>query len=325
MAATVATFYGPVLLGTFEFIALWAVVCVQGFMYFVNPNYKKDSIYVKALVIWLLLSTNVSLGLLITPIYRDLISKFGDYGPVGNAIHEHTYNLIVSANVAVCVQGFFVYRIWIFSKKNIILPLVFIPCALFELLSTIIYAAKAVSVSTLAEAFALEKIILGSYGVAPIVDLGVSGCMLYYISNRGQSSFHSTTNMLHRLTLISINSGAWTAAFAAVTLILALTTPGSNYYGLANFPLTPLYVNSCFGNLNARSYIRGTNTDSNDTTSNRGGSQAGNVFHLAPIDRNQRLDRETQIVITTEQTKQTDADLAFSGIYNHGHGAGKKL
>ncbi|EEB92297.1 hypothetical protein MPER_09218, partial [Moniliophthora perniciosa FA553] len=131
------------------------------------------------------------------------------------------------ALMAVSVQGFLTYRIWMFVGKKSIIPIIFLfqPVIMDMIqVANIIYVARIYGVNE-------EKLMLAYYSISPVVDMAIAGFMGYYLSRKShETRFIGTATALQRLAILSINTGLWTTVFAFLTLILALRLPGTNYY-----------------------------------------------------------------------------------------------
>ncbi|KAF5342813.1 hypothetical protein D9758_013360 [Tetrapyrgos nigripes] len=178
-----------------------------------------------------------------------------------------------------------------------------------------------------------EKLMLAFYGISPAVDLVIAATMWYYLSKRQEEThFAKTASLLHRLTILSINSGLWTALFACATLILVLATPVTNLYSIFAFPIGALYVNSLLLNLITRRYL--TNSSS------QASSSGGNVLQLTPMNRSEIVNVSNssrfpsrrhnpyisdKVSITREEHKHSDAFATELGQLGQPHIGGEAL
>ncbi|KAJ7079299.1 hypothetical protein B0H15DRAFT_518880 [Mycena belliarum] len=69
---------------------------------------------------------------------------------------------------------------------------------------------------------------------------------------RSHSSFKQTESLLNRLITLTIETGAITAGFALLTLVLFKVTPEYYYFLVAEFILGKMYSNVLFTTLNGR-------------------------------------------------------------------------
>ncbi|KAI9454600.1 hypothetical protein HD554DRAFT_2150087 [Boletus coccyginus] len=165
------------------------------------------------------------------------------------------------------MQGFFVYRIYLFNGRNIFGPLVWVPLGIYQLVSTLLYVAKAlyiadsgvhvVKLSKLNEPF-FRDLASSSLSVAVAVDVTIAVVLtVLLVRKRADIGFSSTAHVLQRLIVFVVNAGVWAAMFAFLSLLFLYLYPSETFYVVFGFPLCSIYCNTLLANLNARAYIRG--------------------------------------------------------------------
>ncbi|KAF8141412.1 hypothetical protein EV363DRAFT_1425534 [Boletus edulis] len=128
-------------------------------------------------------------------------------------------SLLHGAMVAVTTQGFFVYRIYIFNGKNIVVPLIFVPLAIYQLVYVRMalyrcgWCTRAVELLVLGDPFFMGMA-TSTLATAAALDVSIA-VFLTYLLLRKQSvtGYASTIQVLHRLTVFAVNAGTWTATF----------------------------------------------------------------------------------------------------------------
>lgn len=65
---------------------------------------------------------------------------------------------------------------------------------------------------------------------------------------------------MHRLVIMTVNTGLWTAVVGLIELSLVAAFRTGTQFWIAEFPIGSLYVNTLLANLNARQYIRNAAT-----------------------------------------------------------------
>ncbi|TBU43283.1 hypothetical protein BD309DRAFT_1019387 [Dichomitus squalens] len=183
-------------------------------------------------------------------------------------IHSFSPENILQASsqkslVTLPTQVFFVMRIWNFSNKHWLAPLVFLPCSLFQLAGYIVFLVICLNGGPTAHI--IFKLPMAFWGVQAAEDVLISLTLIYLLwTRRVSNGFKSTDRLLYRLTMFVINTGVWTALCALFTIITLVAYPNVQIYVSLNFVVCPLYCNTLLANLNARRYIRGG--DFNDPT-----------------------------------------------------------
>ncbi|KAK7453988.1 hypothetical protein VKT23_011500 [Stygiomarasmius scandens] len=207
--------------------------------------------------------------------------------------------------IALTVQAFFVRRIWLFDSKRYRLPIILAIGMGFQLGGNIYTLYQGQIAKDVSELWAADHVMLAYYAIAAAVDVLIAGFMIYLlwerrISNKGVKFNHST-RIIYRLTILSINSGLWTAIFAIGVLILSIVNEGGLQFSIFYFPLAHLYSNCLLANLTTRNYIK-TSLDSNLST--LGGV---NVINLTNRSGTHEA-AAPRVIISTETHKSSDYD-----------------
>ncbi|KAK0505128.1 hypothetical protein EDD18DRAFT_1098525 [Armillaria luteobubalina] len=156
--------------------------------------------------------------------------------------------ILFTVLVTTPAQGFFAYRIWMFSDKSKLIISFLAPAILFQL--TYIKGRSQSSQWNHFhghEGFAIAYFIDGA-----VVDLFIAITMCLFLWRR-------TRSMIYRLTLFSINTGTWPAIIAIIALIMLMAYPTYYLYAGLYFFLSPVYCNTVLASINARPYIKNAN------------------------------------------------------------------
>lgn len=186
-----------------------------------------------------------------------------------NGVSDLVLSVLLTVLVAIPTQGFFVHRIYLFSGKNIVAPLIWVCLAIAQLASVIIYLAKALySANGLQVLSAAElsenpfrNILTLNLSIVTGVDVLIAIFLTFLLlRKRTTATFAGTAYTLQRLTVFAVNTGIWSATFALLTMILLHVFPLNLLYCVSGIPLCSVYCNTLLANLNAREYIRGSST-----------------------------------------------------------------
>ncbi|KAI0804591.1 hypothetical protein BC629DRAFT_1191629 [Irpex lacteus] len=247
-------------------MALWGITCMQTFLYFTNGF--NDSRQLQAVVIFLWVMDTAHEFLLMSGMYVAIVT--GETLIIGNNRMEYLVSIWFTVLVSVVTQSFFAYRIYKFSS-NLLVSLILGFGVFLQLLSgTALFAIDVHA--TLAEEVtsSISKVIILIYlTISAVMDLSLSVGLCFFLWRtyfQGGLQTKSSSSMLQTITLVTVNSGFWTAACAIVSVVLAYVFPNNFLYISFYFLLSPLYCNSLLGSLNARVYLRsGGSADANNT------------------------------------------------------------
>ncbi|KAF9058451.1 hypothetical protein BDP27DRAFT_580796 [Rhodocollybia butyracea] len=243
--------------------AFWGITVAQVYMYF--RNYPKDRLLLKLYVLWLLALSTAHEILLIKGLTRPLLFNWANVVALQSAIPEIVWQILVTETltqglVSCSVQIFFTYRLWIYSSKNKIYPLVLIPAALSQLVADIIYIDGTINpdvnnADPNLHGISFERAAVAANSIAVGVDILIAGLMGYRLLT-SRSGFARTDRMVNTLFIITVNSGLWTAIVAIIALIASLKFANLLNYAAIYVMLAPLYCNTVLANLNVRDYVR---------------------------------------------------------------------
>ncbi|THH21275.1 hypothetical protein EW146_g256 [Bondarzewia mesenterica] len=273
--------YGATLFGSFLSSAVWGASSLQTFLYFMN--YESDPLSLKIIVsvLWVLDTANEILVLKSSEYHglvsqrspftvttcsdwRCLILEYGRISCLSVSQPELMHHTWVEAMVVFAVQFYFIRRIYLFTKKKWLFPACLVILSSWQLIGcatsvgTVVYQIVGygrglATLSTTREV----GINISLRAAAVVVDVAVTISMVYLLVRQDAPSIGRSKRMIHRLLLITINSGMTTAVVASIVLILLATEPDNLYYCMPELLLCSLYFSTFLANLNARRYIKG--------------------------------------------------------------------
>ncbi|GJE83991.1 hypothetical protein PsYK624_000650 [Phanerochaete sordida] len=80
--------------------------------------------------------------------------------------------------------------------------------------------------------------------------------MAFLLQTKNHNLFRRTDKVILRLTILTINTGLWTAVLAIIDFSLIAWRPLNTVFVIFEYPLSALYLNTFLANLNARKYVR---------------------------------------------------------------------
>ncbi|KAG7096442.1 hypothetical protein E1B28_003879 [Marasmius oreades] len=162
---------------------------------------------------------------------------------------------LLTSIIGAAVQTFFGWRIWSFSKSNILFGFI-ISMALTQLGGSIATSyflfprEKASPVSSIHQSVGVRL------GTSAAVDIVIAGCMTYYLL-KSRNEFSMRTNaVVTKLVRLTIETGTITAAAAIIDLVFFLTLEHNSLHQLSGVNLSKLYTNSLLMLFNNRLLAR---------------------------------------------------------------------
>ncbi|KAK0195063.1 hypothetical protein F5146DRAFT_1172812 [Armillaria mellea] len=298
-------FSGIEVLSVLFTMALWGISCLQMFLYFFNTQ--SDGHRIKCLVIWLWSMDTVHQGLIVSGVYK--VIRDNATASTDHICFEYLIQVLFTILVTTPAQGFFAYRIWIFSDKNKVIISFLAPAILFQFVDGITFQRRTnYSLPLLArQGVAIAYFINGA-----VVDLFIAVTVCLFLWRRYLrigTATKETRSMIHRLILFSINTGTWPAVIAIITLVTLTLYPTYYLYTGLYFFLSPVYCNTVLASINARSYIQSVNDGQHDFVAKASGIQfAADVLqprasgaHSEPEMESYKVGPE-ELSISTEET-----------------------
>ncbi|KAK0214559.1 hypothetical protein IW262DRAFT_278484 [Armillaria fumosa] len=266
------TTMGALMIGTILAGVLWGVSCMQTYEYFSvrirasqpaplpipTQMYRKtDDPRLKVMVVMVFVLDTVQQVFVTHTLYEYLVVHYYDPANLGVVEWSLLAQVAPSGFIALLVQSFFTYRVYILSRKNIPITLFLGSLVLGEFGVTMAYFVRGWSVKLVAEIPSkLSDLSRSMNAVGAAGDMCIT-ISLIYLLQRSKSGFRRTDAMMNQLILFSLNSGLLTSICAITSLILVLVCPDTFLYITFYIILGRLYTNSFLATLNARFKIRG--------------------------------------------------------------------
>ncbi|KAF8141413.1 hypothetical protein EV363DRAFT_1308043 [Boletus edulis] len=250
--------YGSLYLAAVMSTTFYGVTCVQTLFYY--THYQNDPLRYK------------NFCKLLDTIHEALSVSGENPSSIADGIPE------LIGMVTIITQGYFIYRIYVFSGKSIVVPLMWVPLAIFQLVyvAKALYGAHGIHVTVLTGDFFVD-VVLSSLSVAAVVDVLTAIFMTFLLLRKRSTAGYSRQACNTRVTeKMHLNIGhkcgthfatphrvydkllvIWTASFALLSVILLRIYPRNLRYVMFAIPICSVYCNTLLANLNVRVYFRG--------------------------------------------------------------------
>jgi hypothetical protein len=221
-------------------------------------NYPDDGRGMKFTVGWLWLMDTTHQILVIKTLYDICVTRFGNVASLAVIPPDFVAEIIFTVLVSSTTQLFFTYRIWLFSGKKWIFPLLVIPTVITQIAIQAIYMAGLLIDGSLEQLKRQNPSAIAYNAIAAGTDIFLACCMTYLLlAERTSNVSESTNQLIGRLVLFSLNSGIWTALVAlSVAITLAAVPLPDLIFPAVYTMLCPLYCNTVLANLNSRKYLK---------------------------------------------------------------------
>ncbi|KAI0045643.1 hypothetical protein FA95DRAFT_1561000 [Auriscalpium vulgare] len=251
LTATLATQYVGVTIASM----LYGVTCIQTFQYYRSTKAQADGWMLKASVAALLALDSLHQALIMHIVYYYLVANFGDRLTLLHNIWSIGASLVVGALIASIVQGYLILRIWRISH-NIYIVGACASLTLSFLSTTFVYGIRELAYVNVLEAEAKIKV-NATIGLcmSVAVDLLIAVSLSYYLQ-KSRTGFRRSDDLITKLMIATVTTGALTTLFAIADLAAYLAAPDQIYVLIINFSIGKLYANCFLTSLNSRDYYR---------------------------------------------------------------------
>ncbi|KAF8074482.1 hypothetical protein FPV67DRAFT_582630 [Lyophyllum atratum] len=228
------------------------VLAVQ--VYFYSIAFPSDRLVTKTLVYVVFALDIVQTCFSTVYVWHILIVGWGNMEHVHDAPWSITTLSPTAGIVALLVQSFFAWRIWVLGAER----RTFIPLVSGIVLRVYTQFAFASCVTAFAYGIALVQAPLSSHGLllgwlatSIVCDLLITITLVQQLWIKRHKEFRFTNIVVHRALRIAIETGAVTCGVAIIELVLCLT-PKSPYVHLLILVSGKIYSNSLLVSLNSR-------------------------------------------------------------------------
>ncbi|KAF5343942.1 hypothetical protein D9756_005762 [Leucocoprinus leucothites] len=243
---------GPTLVGSLISYCVLGISIMQLYLY--HLYFPNDQRWIKTLV-YTVVALDVFQSVVVAEnCWHSLVSGWGREEDLLFPGWSFIALPIVSGTVALMVQSFYAWRIYLLGKWKIV-PGVII---FFGMASCAGACAISFGFIPLKDLRLLHKpnMTARTYvwlGGAALTDVIISLSMLYLLFGARQSKFGRTQRLINRLIRLTIETGVVTATTASLELILFLTLPSTNSMHLVPaLNLCKVYANALLASLNSR-------------------------------------------------------------------------
>ncbi|KAJ7182484.1 hypothetical protein C8R43DRAFT_967306 [Mycena crocata] len=260
--ATVDNTFGVLYDVTIISAVLYGAGCLQGWFYF-RKYLWKDPLLLKLLVAAVLVCDTCQQALLSECMYIYLVKGHMDPLIFGTVVKSFITEIIFSSLIALLVQQFYSYRIYL-SNDNWVLGGFVSLVSVGAFVTLTLYIVKAMKMTQIAQLITLKPLTIALNSVGTAADLLISIVMVWLLQ-RQKAGSKKTTDMLNRLIIFSFNTGLPTSFCALACVISINAWPDTLIYIFWYLMLGRLYTNSLLVSLNSREYIRSTGNPDHTT------------------------------------------------------------
>ncbi|KAG2157695.1 uncharacterized protein EDB93DRAFT_1325921 [Suillus bovinus] len=231
---------GPVLVCGLLSVALFGCLACQSYLYF--TRFKSDHVVLKATVSAVVLVQLGHFACVTSTLWTMTVNTYGDPSQLKVIPVAADLAIPLSAFTAFIVQAFYVFRLWMLSKKGF-LPILCEMISVVAQISTLILSSRAFYMTdlTIFEDGRMELMTL-SFVARAACDLLTTAAIAWSLYKERDCEIKSTVSMIDRLLKWTIETGLVTSLMALTLAILLPTLKQPDYFGLGLWLLWPNVV-----------------------------------------------------------------------------------
>lgn len=262
----------PQLIGSLFNWALWGVLSVQVYVYYLNfPDDKKWN---KVLVYGTYLFEVAQTSMNGADLYFWFASGYGNLNHLGTVNISWVDTPIQCGIIAAVVQCFFAYRIYTLRRSYLWICIVIVFLALVQTAGALAAGITAFQLqdfarfrqNVIANQWRQSLWLLGD----TVCDVFIAGTMLWLFYKSRQEGLKHTNKILGRLVRLVIETNSLSAGMALISYVCYVALPGNNVFISTTLIMGKLYSNTLLVTFNNRIALRKINMHDDINYESRG-------------------------------------------------------
>ncbi|KAF7326022.1 hypothetical protein MKEN_00453100 [Mycena kentingensis (nom. inval.)] len=251
---------------------LYGILAVQ--VYIWRLTFPDDKAAIKWLVYIIFLVETVATALNGWDMYYWFAAGFGDIIMFSKVQASAWYTPMLGGLMALVVQTFFCYRIYIIKREAWWF-------CIFVFLISLLQASGGLGGGISAYLAAntehdhIRQIFVAIWLIGEMIaDILIASSMSYLLLRAGQNQHRQTNDIVRRIVRLTVETNTASTIVAIVSVILFYGTPNTTYFIAPTMVLAKLYANTLLVTFNNRAFIHGSNGGSQVVS----GSMSSNTY-----------------------------------------------
>ncbi|KAH8802013.1 hypothetical protein DL96DRAFT_775197 [Flagelloscypha sp. PMI_526] len=237
MPPTVGSFYGPMLVGAFFNVLFHGVFVLQAFNYW--QTYKRDSLWLKALVLYLFVAETANSVATIFIVYQPLVLQNGTKLPLTILPTMLAGDPIITALISTPVQIFIAYRMKVLSKSWI-LPAIVTLIALASLGGSLWLGGILIGIKHFPHNGEHETPFKVWLATSAAADIFITAGLTWSLQG-SKAGLSGTDSVPKKIVRLIIQTGLLTSVLALLDIVLFCKVPTSTVNFTLDFMIAKLY------------------------------------------------------------------------------------
>ncbi|KAF5386559.1 hypothetical protein D9615_001588 [Tricholomella constricta] len=261
----------PQLIGSLLNFLLYGVLAVQVYIY--RLSFPKDNNLIKLLVYFTLVFESVQTALNGVDMYHWFAKGFGNVLNFADPRLSPFYTPMMGSIMALVVQLFFCYRIWVINRSFWWWCLLIAAVSVVQAVAGFIGGVKVFAyynlfpiacsdsgqahlTSDVAKRHNQSSLVyLWLVGDA-VADVMIAATMTFSLLRASPKAHRQTNDVVSRIVRLTVETNALSAGVAIISLVLFAGTPGTTYFITPTLILGKLYANTLLVTFNNRAFLQ---------------------------------------------------------------------
>ncbi|KAI0059127.1 hypothetical protein BV25DRAFT_1829454 [Artomyces pyxidatus] len=246
----------PILLGTLFNWCLYGVLVVQVYLY--DFYFPSDKRMFKMLVYFVFFIESLQTAFTGADLYYWLASGFGNFARLEKPYLSSFDTPFMGSLVALIIQSFFCYRIWVLKRSFSGLALVIGLVSFTEGVAGMTLGIYGHTVANFAEAHkhTLTVLIYITLIGDVIADLMIAITMTCLLSETRKQEHQYSKNAISRILRLTVETNVLSASVAIIALVAYIAAPSQTYYFCPTAVIGKIYSNTLLVMFNNRIILR---------------------------------------------------------------------
>ncbi|KAJ6590609.1 hypothetical protein DFH09DRAFT_208498 [Mycena vulgaris] len=252
---TIGSIAASQLIGSLLNFYLFGVLSVQIYVY--RICFPKDKASIKYMVYLIFFFMALSTCLNAADAYFWYADGFGNLIQFSQAHISPFYTPIMGSLIALMIQLFFCYRIWIIKSSALFLSIAIAVISVVQAIGGVGGGIKAyIAANQNHDETRTILVYMWLIGAA-VADVMIAGSMTVLLTQASRQNHRQTNDVVKRIVRLILETNALSASVAIVGLILFAGIPGTNYFVCPTMILPGIYANTLLITFNNRAFVQG--------------------------------------------------------------------
>jgi len=253
------------------------MLTVQAYVYY--ESFPNDSLKLKSLVALVWTLDLAHLVLICNGMYTNLITNWGNDAALVTTMEAFNIHILFIGAAAILCQGFFIHRVYVFSKKNWLLAGLLALAVVVDFGLDIWLTVRITRDRSVAVYDAIGPIVIPMLSIGAGVDLIIAMLMVYYL-HQGRTGFAQTDFVVTKIIQYAVSTSLATSLLALGSVTAYAINPNNFAYIAMPSSLGRMYTNALLVTLNSRRQLRsrlGAPVDNNSLSVTTGARSQGQL------------------------------------------------